>query len=117
MRLYQVSVLGATEIALSNLAYPEVSISVMTVTLILDLQFFEINYGLLQVIKSSLVVVTYLLSVFMKLEKFCWRLLGLVVFIFLSICITVPGMDVKRAIGCVCFVFFCFVYKPFASTS
>lgn len=76
-----ISVLGAVEIALSNLAYPEVSISVMTV------------------IKSSLVVVTYLLSVCMGLEQFSGKLFGIVVFIFSSICLTVPGMDVKRVIG------------------
>ncbi|XP_053993615.1 solute carrier family 35 member C2-like isoform X5 [Hylaeus volcanicus] len=76
-----VGVLAALDVSLSNLSYAEVSISVITI------------------VKSSSIVITYLLSVAMKLEKFSYRFFSAVTLTFLSICLTVNSMVVKRKIG------------------
>lgn len=78
-----IALLGSAEIALSNLAYTAVSLSVMTV------------------IKSSAAVLTYLLSVLVGLEQLNYKLLAAVVAIVCSICLTVPGMEVRDSRGIV----------------
>eukprot|EP01069_Polyplicarium_translucidae_P001446 Polyplicarium_translucidae@DN1664_c0_g1_i1.p1 len=78
-----IALCSAGEIALTNLSYTMVSISVITV------------------LKSSLVVVTYLFAIVLGLEKFCLRLMGVVMFIVASISVTVPGMEIDNALGLV----------------
>ncbi|XP_053993614.1 solute carrier family 35 member C2-like isoform X4 [Hylaeus volcanicus] len=80
-KLIPIGVLAALDVSLSNLSYAEVSISVITI------------------VKSSSIVITYLLSVAMKLEKFSYRFFSAVTLTFLSICLTVNSMVVKRKIG------------------
>eukprot|EP00917_Polyrhabdina_sp_WS-2016_P018996 GHVP01040794.1.p1 GENE.GHVP01040794.1~~GHVP01040794.1.p1 ORF type:complete len:293 (+),score=24.48 GHVP01040794.1:82-960(+) len=81
-----ISLLGAMEIGLSNVSYRMVSLSVMTV------------------IKSSLVVVTYIFAVAFGVEKFSKRLLAIVLCICGAISLAVPGMEIKDPRGIVLLV-------------
>eukprot|EP00914_Ancora_sagittata_P012545 GHVO01024098.1.p1 GENE.GHVO01024098.1~~GHVO01024098.1.p1 ORF type:complete len:351 (+),score=24.39 GHVO01024098.1:3-1055(+) len=74
----------AGDIALTNMSYAMVSLSVITV------------------LKSSLVVFTYIFAVIFGLERFSFRLLLVVLFIAASIAATVPGMEINNTLGILC---------------
>eukprot|EP01071_Lankesteria_metandrocarpae_P006442 Lankesteria_metandrocarpae@DN4356_c0_g2_i2.p1 len=79
-----ISLFTAADITLTNISYPMVSLSVMTV------------------IKSAIVVVTYFFSILFGLEEFQWRLFGVISLIFGSISFTVPGMEIRNFAGVAC---------------
>eukprot|EP00920_Eleutheroschizon_duboscqi_P042579 GHVT01101573.1.p1 GENE.GHVT01101573.1~~GHVT01101573.1.p1 ORF type:complete len:1026 (+),score=238.67 GHVT01101573.1:337-3414(+) len=82
-RILPIAVMTALEISLSNAAYPLVSISVITV------------------VKSTLVVFTYLLSVMWGIESFSFSLLFLLGLIVVSVVAGLPGMAIRSSFGIV----------------
>lgn len=76
-----IALFAASEVALSNFAYSQVSLSLMTV------------------MKSSAAVLTYLFSVYFGLERFSYKLLLVVLFIMTSISCAVPGLEIKSSLG------------------
>lgn len=71
-----IGLLTATDIALTNISYTMVSISVITV------------------MKSSICAVTYFLCILFGLETFSYMLTGIVLMIVVSISATVPSMEI-----------------------
>ncbi|KAF4695452.1 hypothetical protein FOZ60_004528 [Perkinsus olseni] len=76
-----IAVCAASDIGLSNLSYSRISITAMTV------------------VKSSAVVVTYLVGLLFGIEKFRWPIMACALTIMIAISSSVPGMQVDDWLG------------------